>query len=241
MSATLRGHHLAEVPSTCRVCPRWAGGQQARLCPALSLSGRHPGCARCRGEEGRPDVLAPPQPLGASVPRDLTGSGRRRERQPCPVTTPRLVPVPKARALPGLQVACRAGEGRCGGVGVASQSSRPVSLAVPTRRLSARGIEGEDLRRGPLGVTKGFQATADGNASSPGAWAALAPPGHATPRPRPLDLSSSGAGSLPLSAPPAVSSDRELPGQPPLSRRRTQPSDTAVCTPVFSCGPDTIV
>lgn len=111
----LLGHYLAEVRSTCRVCPRWAGVQQARLCPALSLSlaGRQPGWARCRGEV-RPGVLAPPQPLGASVPRDLTGSGKRRERQPCPVTTPRQVPVPEAHAPPGPQVACGAREGRQG-------------------------------------------------------------------------------------------------------------------------------
>lgn len=112
----------------------------------------------------RSGVLAPPQPLGARVPRGLTRSGRRRERLPCPATTPGLVPVPEARALPGLQVACRAGEGRQGGVG----GSEPEQSAVLKKRLSAWGKQGEDLRWGASWGGRGFQATTDGNTSSPG-------------------------------------------------------------------------
>lgn len=112
--------------------------QQASICPALSLAGRQLGLAWCRGKV-RPGVPAPPQPLGASVPRDPTRSGRRRERQPCPVTTPGLVPVPGARAPPGPQVACGAGEGRQGRVGSREPEQRAKQSGCPHKKTVRLG------------------------------------------------------------------------------------------------------
>lgn len=183
--------------------------QQARLCPALSLAGRHPGCARCRGEARCP---RPTPAVRCQRPQGPDWEQQRRERQPCPAS---LAPSPRPgwfRSLkPALRLSAgglRGGAGEAGrSKGVASQISGPVSLAVLTRRLSARGIEGEDLRRGASGKTEGFQATTDGNASS--RWVVgrfgSAPSRHAPTTP--TRQVPPGAGSQPLSAPPAVSSD----------------------------------
>lgn len=159
--------------------------------------------------------------MGTRVPRERQKAGTPASPHRCArVGSGPWSPRP-ARSAGGLQ-----------GVGVLSQSR------VQSAWLSAQWDRVRDQRPGPSGElicprgNKGDTVRPDDHSwkrpLTRGSGPPWLRPGHTTPRPRPRALSSSATGSQPLSAPPALPSDRALPRQPALARRRTPPPSLGV-------------